>query len=388
MDLNTIARQAKLKGLTFVGTGDVFHPSWFNQIKEELREVAEGTFEHPEHHTKFILTVEVEDKHRVHHLFLIPSLSTVESLRETLAKHSNDINIDGRARADLGGPELMDLALEHDCLMGPCHAFTPWTSMYKEFNSLRDCYGDRADKVKFLELGLSADTDMADRIAELQDITFMSNSDAHSPWPNKLGREFNRFELREPTYAEIVMAIQRENGRRATLNVGFDPRLGKYHLTACSRCYKQFPFEQAKTLNWRCDNCGGWIKKGVWDRINELATHPEPVHPPHRPPYLRIAPLAEVISLALHKDPHDARVREPWERLVEKFGNEIAVLVDVPLGEIEKLAGEKTTKTIKAFRAQEIRITPGGGGKYGQLEVPTNPAQEKSQKTLTEFGVK
>ncbi|MDI6884479.1 MAG: endonuclease Q family protein, partial [Hadesarchaea archaeon] len=303
MVLDTIAQQARLKGLAFVGTGDVFHPRWFESIKAELEEVAEGTFEHPRYHTKFILTVEVEDKHRVHHLILLPSLTTVESMREELAKHSSDIDADGRARVELDAPEIVDITLRHGCLIGPAHAFTPWTSMYKEFDSMQACYGDRAGDVKFLELGLSADTSMADRIAELWDVTFLSCSDAHSPWPDKLGREFNCFGLVEPTYAEIIKAIKRENGRRISLNVGFDPRLGKYHITACSRCFKQFTFEKAKSIRWRCDGCGGWVKKGVWDRVNELADYPEPKHPPHRPNYLRIAPLAEVIALALgHED--------------------------------------------------------------------------------------
>lgn len=390
MDIDTIAQQAKLKGLAFVGTGDVFHPRWFESIKTELEEVAEGTLEHPRYHTRFILTVEVEDKHRVHHLILLPSLTTVESVREELAKHSSDIDDDGRARVDLAAPEIVDIAAAHDCLIGPSHAFTPWTSMYKEFDSMRACYGDRGNKVKFLELGLSADTSMADRIAELQDVTFLSCSDAHSPWPDKLGREFNRFELAEPTYAEIIKAIRRENGRRVSLNVGLDPRLGKYHRSACSRCFRQFELEQAVKLRWRCDSCGGWVKKGVWDRVNELADSPEPKHPAHRPSYLRIAPLAEVIALATgHENPHEPEVQSMWERLVTRFGSEIAVLVDVSLDGLVDAAGPQLTAVIKEFREGTLKVIPGGGGRYGHLEIPAEVARvlpPKPQRKITEFG--
>lgn len=389
MVLDTIAQQAKLKGLAFVGTGDVFHPRWFESIKAELAEVAEGTFEHPRYHISFILTVEVEDKHRVHHLIFLPALAAIESVREELAKHSSDINADGRARVDLSAPEIVDIALAHDCLVGPGHAFTPWTSMYKEFDSMQACYGDRASKVRFLELGLSADTSMADRIAELADVTFLSCSDAHSPWPDKLGREFNRFELAEPTYAEIIKAIKRENGRRISLNVGFNPRLGKYHLTACSRCYEQFTLEQAKASRWRCNKCGGWIKKGVRDRVNELANYPEPKHPPHRPNYLRIAPLAEVIALALgHNDAHAPEVQSLWEKLVGRFGNEIEVLIDVPAEELANVAGAKVAAVVKAFREGALRVVPGGGGRYGHLEIPLELAKAQKlggQRTLVEF---
>ncbi|RLG57617.1 MAG: TIGR00375 family protein [Hadesarchaea archaeon] len=390
MVIETIAHQAKLKGLVLVGTGDIFHPRWFESVKGELVEVDEGTFEHPRYGTRFVLTAEVEDRNRVHHLLILPSLSTAESVREIFAKHSSDIDEDGRARIELAAPEIVDIAVSHGCIVGPCHAFTPWTSMYKEFDSTQACYGDSVGKIGFLELGLSADTYMADRIAELADLTFLSCSDAHSPWPDKLGREFNRFELSEPTYSEVIKGILRKNGRRISLNVGFDPRLGKYHRTACSRCFKQFELEHAKSLRWRCDECGGWIKKGVWDRVNELATYDEPKHPPHRPPYLRIAPLAEVIALALgYRDPHVPEVRSTWEKLVVRFGNEIGVLLEAGHEALVEVAGPRVAAVIKAFRENTIHVIPGGGGRYGRLELSLETAgalPSMPQRKLTEFG--
>lgn len=389
MVINTIAQQARLKGLTFVGTGDILHSRWLESVKAELAEVAEGTYEHPRYDTRFILTVEIEDKNRVHHLLFLPSLSSIEGLREELSKHSSDMDADGRARVELSAPELVEITLKYGGVIGPSHAFTPWTSMYKEFDSMRACYGERAKDVKFLELGLSADTFMADRIAELADVTFLSNSDAHSPWPDKLGREFNRFELVEPTYAEIIKAIERKDSRRVALNVGFDPRLGKYHRSACSRCFKQFELWEAKALRWRCDKCNGFIKKGVWDRVNELANYPEPKHPSHRPNYLRIAPLAEVIALAFgHNDAHAPEVQDVWNKLVERFGNEIAVLIDVPVENVARVAGQRVTTMVKAFREQRLRVVPGGGGQYGHLEVPSDLAEVREiigQRTLMEF---
>ncbi|MGQ9787828.1 MAG: TIGR00375 family protein [Candidatus Hadarchaeaceae archaeon] len=389
MDVNTIAAQARLKGLTFVGSGDVFHPRWFRDLKEELVEVAEGTFEHRHYGTKFILTAEVEDRNRVHHVIILPSFSTVESVREELAGHSKDIDSDGRARIELSAQEIVEIVTAQDCLIGPAHAFTPWTSVYKEFDSLEECYGDKLDAVSFLELGLSADTDMADRIAELVDLTFLSNSDAHSPWPDKLGREFNRLGLAEPTYSEVVKAIRRQDGRCILLNVGFDPRLGKYHGTACSRCFKQFSGEEAVRLRWRCDDCRGWIKKGVMDRVNELADYPEPRHPPHRPKYLRIAPLAEVIGLATGEDPHSSEVKDEWKKLVTSFGDEISVLVDVILELLLEVTTPKIVEVIKSFRTGTLRVIPGGGGRYGHLEMgeEVRKSPPKPQRKLTEYVV-
>ncbi len=391
MDLETIAQQAKLKGLAIVGTGDAFHPAWFESIKKSLSKIGEGTFEHPRYRTRFMLTTEVEDRNSVHHLIFFPSTSAVESVREVFAKHSREIDIDGRATLNLSAPEIVDVAVEHGCLVGPSHAFTPWTSMYKEFDSISGCYKDAVGKVSFLELGLSADTDLADRISELSEITFISCSDAHSPWPDKLGREFNRMELEDATWEEVSKAIRREGGRRISLNVGFDPRLGKYHHTACSRCFKQFGFEEAKKLNWKCDVDGGWVKKGVLDRVNELANFPEPKHPSHRPPYLKIAPLAEVVALAISSpDSHSPEVSDVWQKLVMRFGNEIFVLVDAPLESLAESAGPMFAAVVKAFRDRNLRVVAGGGGQYGRLELPdelANVPPSPSQRKLSEFGI-
>ncbi|MEM2865669.1 MAG: TIGR00375 family protein [Candidatus Hadarchaeales archaeon] len=385
MEVDTISQQASLKGLGLVGTGDILHPGWRKEVRERLEEVEEGTLEHPRYRTRFLLTGEVEDSRRVHHLLLFPSFSAVEEVERLFSRRSEDLGREGRPHVDLSPPEVAEAALSAGCLVGPSHAFTPWTSLYKEFNSLRECYEDQADKISFLELGLSADTSMADRISELSGLTFLSNSDSHSPWPERLGREFNRFGIQEPTFEEVRKAVERREGRKVVLNVGFDPRLGKYHRTACSRCFKQFELEKARELGWKCDECGGWVKKGVWDRVNELADLPEPSSPPHRPPYLRVAPLAEILALGWGTEVRDPRVRETWRKLVERFGSEIEVLVDAPPEEMEKVVEKRVSDLIMAFRRQELRVFPGGGGRYGRLELPPHLSRRVGQRTLGDF---
>ena len=76
--------------------------------------------------------------------------------------------------------------------------------MYKSFDSIYDCYDKKPD---FIELGLSADTNMADTVSEL-DFVFLSNSDAHSPWPHRLGREFNQIEMDDISYSSLKKSIK------------------------------------------------------------------------------------------------------------------------------------------------------------------------------------
>ncbi|MGV8143281.1 MAG: TIGR00375 family protein [Methanothermobacter sp.] len=370
-----IAPQAKLKGLDLVGTGDALHYKYLQTLDETLEESENGIFSiknNKNSDSKFILTVEVEDPKRVHHLIMLPSFESAYNVREEL---KGNLEADGRPKIRMNGAEIMDIAHDHNCLIGPAHAFTPWTSIYKAYDSLIDCYGRKPD---FLELGLSADTDMADHIQELQDIPFLTNSDAHSPWPHRLGREFNEIEVDDLSFKDVANSIL---DKKIKANYGFDPRMGKYHKTACIKCYRIFDIEDALRNKMRCQ-CGGTIKKGVDYRIYELSTWNEPHHPPHRPPYIHILPLAEILSLIYDKGVTTVFVQKIWKRLVEKFGNEINVLIYASLEEIDAVDSQ-LTPVITSFRDNTLQIRPGGGGKYG--EILLNPEEQDIEAKQTDL---
>ncbi|NJE06451.1 TIGR00375 family protein [Thermococcus sp. M36] len=363
MTIPNLAENARFKGLGVVGTGDILNPRWEEELLKHTDRVEEGTYEL--NGVKFLLTAEVEDSRRVHHVLIFPSIGTVREMRERLRPYSGDIDTEGRPHVGLSAAEIADLANELDVLIGPAHAFTPWTSLYKEYDSLKEAYGGA--RIHFLELGLSADSEMADVIKAHHGLTYLSNSDAHSPMPHRLGREFNRFEIEEPTFEEVRKAILKRGGRGIVLNAGLDPRLGKYHLTACSRCYSKYSIEDARAFRWRCPKCGGRIKKGVRDRILELADTSE--KPRDRPPYIRLAPLAEIISMVLGKGVGTKAVRLVWERFLKEFGSEIRVLVDVPVENLAQVHDE-VAKAVWAYREGKLIVVPGGGGRYGEIKLP------------------
>jgi len=367
-----MAPQAKLKGLDLVASGDVLHQKWLKLFEETTEESSDGIFSlmdsaiDPEDTSedkgsKFILTTEVEDIKRVHHLILFPS---IESATDTRSKMKGNMDADGRPRVKMNGSEIMNIAHENGCIIGPAHAFTPWTSIYKEYDSIKDCYGKMPD---FLELGLSADSDMADTIEELEDIPFLTNSDAHSPWPHRLGREFNELEIGKLTFDDVRDAIL---NKKIKANYGFDPRLGKYHKTACTKCYTQYSIEDAIKLKMRCP-CGGRIKKGVDYRIYELSKWEEPHHPLHRPPYIHILPLAEIISITHGKGVTTVFVQKIWKEMIHRFKDEITALIQSPMDEVYDV-DPKVAAVIKAFRNKTLEIKAGGGGKYGEIVLPKN----------------
>jgi Uncharacterized conserved protein len=386
MELPVMAEEAAKKGIDLVATGDCTHPDWLKEIKKAAVDdetVAIGK-------TNFIITTEVEDNSRVHHLLLLPSISKAEELAERLNKYAN-LKVDGRPTVRLNGCEIAEIAKDIDAMIGPCHAFTPWTALYAYHDSLKSCYGDMTNYVSFLELGLSADSDYADRIEELHRLTFLSNSDAHSPWSNKLAREFNQLNVPEVSFEGLRKAILREDGYGVTYNAGFYPQEGKYNESACIKCYTHYSLEECLASNWKCAKCGGIIKKGVKDRVNELANYDEPKHPAHRPPYVHLMPLSEIIMTALgHASITTKGVQTAWNGLMQRYGNELNVLLNANLSEMD-FPDKRVANAILAFREKRLIIHPGGGGQYGHIEIPKEiedikPAHHKdNQSSLFDF---
>ena len=137
----------------------------------------------------------------------------------------------------------------------------------------------------------------------------------------------------------------------------------------------------------RC-SCGGRIKKGVDFRISEIADYDKPKHPDHRPPYIHLMPLAEIISMAYDKGVTTKKVQGKWQSLIDAFGPEIEVLLNTPLEEIAKIDDE-IPQAISAFRNRTINVVPGGGGKYGEIsfnkELPEREVESKPKVTLDDF---
>ena len=362
MEIPVISGEAKKKGLDLVGTGDILNPEWRKHVKDTLKHTETG-FEYQD--VKFVLTVEVEDEDRVHHLIIFPDFETVENVYKAFEEFSSDIDSEGRPRLDLDGEEIAKIAKENGCLIGPCHAFTPYTGIYGKKDSLKQCYGNQASKLDFLELGLSADSKMASKISDHDDLVFLSNSDAHSPWPHRLGREFNRAELTEENFTGLNDLFNTEQGE-VTLNVGLNPREGKYHCSACNSCHQKYTLEQAKDFNWKCQECSGKIKKGVKDRVKELADR----EPELENKYLKLPPLAKIIQYTVgHASPTTKTVERKYEKLIEDLGAEADILVDRNIGRIAEVDND-VAESIRKFREDIIVMVPGGGGNYGERIIP------------------
>ncbi|RAP48560.1 MAG: phosphotransferase, partial [Methanosphaera sp. rholeuAM74] len=114
------------KGLNLIATGDALHSKWLNELEQSLTQIDDkGIYQYKDYETKFITTTEVEDSQRIHHLLIIPSLEVAWQMRdEFIAKN---MDADGRPKLRMQAPEIMDIAHEYGCIIGPAHIFTPWT---------------------------------------------------------------------------------------------------------------------------------------------------------------------------------------------------------------------------------------------------------------------
>ncbi len=366
MLLPVIAENAVLKGLHVCSTADITHAKWFAHVKESIAEESNGCFKAKNAEVNFIVGTEIQCSDRVHNLVYLPDLAEAQNLREKLKSFGIlDSWGCGRPRLRLSSEMLAEKVQECNGIIGPAHAFTPYYSVYAHFDSIASCYKSQAKNIRFMELGLSADSYFADLIADNHNYQFLTCSDSHSPWPHRIGREFTRIKMKEPSFKALKKALEEKDEKLVTLNAGLDPREGKYHLTACNACYEKYSIEEAERLRWKCAKCDGTIKRGVRDRIEMLATLKEEKHPAFRPPYLHLLSLAEIIQITLKaKKIEDEAVQLLWKKFVEKFGNEIAALVDVQIVELQEVHAE-TAANIDAFRKGFVQYIPGGGGQYG-----------------------
>jgi uncharacterized protein (TIGR00375 family) len=368
IDVSILAEKAAVKGIDVLGTGDCLQPQWLQEI-QTLDQVDEGTFTLGT--TFFILSSEIETNDHIHHLLLFPSVNAIEQFKAKVSnRYKNNIQEQGKPQIHCSSEQLAFHAIEVEALIGPAHIFDAISGMYSTYDSLYECYHRMAPSITFVELGLGVDTRDADMISELHDLTFLSNSDTHNPHPIRLGREFTRFRVKHPSFEQIKHAITRSHGNRPVLNCGFPPEEGKYYETACSQCHKRFSQQQAQKRFWKC-YCGHQIKKGIKERIQEIANYSKPQHPLHRPQYLPLLPLHEIITRTLEEyNPFTETVSSYYDQLISTFGNEIRVLLETPLEDIAKTTIPPITESIQAFRNATILYRSGGGGVYGSTMVP------------------
>jgi len=398
MNIREIAQFSKIKGLNLVGTGDFTHPRWLAEIKDSLEEVdGSGLYKakaNPNSTVSFILSAEVctlfefENKPRkIHHVILTPKMDLVEQLNERLQRRG-DLDVDGRPTLKMTAPELADevMTVSLDNLIFPAHAWTPWYSLFganSGFDRLEDCYQEMTDHVYALETGLSSDPPMNWRLTSLDRLTLLSNSDSHSAWPWRIGREANIFELGNLTYWEIMDAIKTKNPRKFKFTIETDPSYGKYHWTGHRQCGVSMPASEAISLGNICPKCRRKLTKGVEQRVNELADRPSGRKPANAIEFIHLLPLSEIIATTIGAEsPSSLKVWRLYNVLIDKFQDEYSVLLDSSREEIAQVADDRIADAIIRVREGRVKVTPGYDGVYGRIDLLAKDETKKLEKRV------
>lgn len=384
-NLEELALWAKKKGLSLISTGDFTHPAWFNEIKDKLVPAGEGVYrlrpdiekelQLGENPVKFLLSVEIStiykkgDKTRkVHHVVFVPNIETAHVFREKLGAIGN-IKSDGRPILGLDSRNLLETVLEsgENSFIIPAHIWTPWFSVLGSksgFDSIEECYEDLSEHIFAVETGLSSDPQMNWHVSKLDKYRLVSNSDAHSP--SKLAREATVFD-HNPDYYSLMHSLKTGEGYVGT--VEFFPEEGKYHEDGHRKCNVCLTPEETKKLNGICPVCGKPVTIGVSYRVNELSDRKEIITPPATAgKVFSLVPLQEIISEIMQVGPQSKSAVCEYERLVYRFGSELAILQDIPTDEISK-ASTLLGEGISRLREGKVIKHAGYDGEYGVIRL-------------------
>ncbi|MEX2462092.1 MAG: endonuclease Q family protein [Paenibacillaceae bacterium] len=357
---NIAHEAATRKGIDMIGIIDCHAPSVQEEIMAylhngEMVELAGGGIQYRD--ATIILGSEIEVRDDgcgpTHLLAYLPNLTSMQQFTKWMSGYMKNIELSSQ-RIYVTSRELQQEVLSRGGIMIPAHIFTPYKSVYgsgsRWIADMLDLNGLAA-----VELGLSSDTYMASYLSELDELAFVTNSDAHSL--QKIGREYNQMRMVEPSFQELVKALAFQEGRAILGNYGLNPQLGKYHRTFCAQC--DAVLDEVQISISQCLNCGSRrIVRGVMDRIIALADRESPLIMPHRPPYHNQIPLEFIPGLG----------EKRLEQLLGHFGTEMKVLHQAALADLIPIVGIEIAESILKAREGILKVDVGGGGRYGRIQ--------------------
>lgn len=383
---------AGIKGIKVVGTGDFTHPGWLAEVKEKLKPEGNGLFRlkkefrlkplMEENETRFLLTAEISNIYKrdgkvrkVHNVVLVPGFDEAEKINRKLENLGGNLKSDGRPILGLDSRDLLEIVLEcsEDNFFIPAHIWTPWFSMLGSksgFDSAEECFGDLMKYVYAVETGLSTDAPMNWLCSFLDGFTLVSNSDAHSP--DRLGRNANVFDS-ELSYHGITQALK--PGNKSFLGtIDLYPQEGKYHFDGHRKC--NICWSPAETLrhNSICPVCGKPVTVGVMNRVVQLSDREDILERKNRLPFRSIIPLPEILAEIAGVGESSKQVQEAYEKTVLKLGNELEILLNIPIETIEAKTSKVLAEAIRRMRSREVIVDEGYDGEYGRIRV-FNPGE-------------
>jgi uncharacterized protein (TIGR00375 family) len=410
LDLENLYNAARIKGIQLVATGDFSHPAWFSEIESKLEPAEPGLLRMRSDVEKkldervppicrgtvrFVLVTEISNIYKKvgrtrknHNLVFVPDLETARKLNYRLERIGN-IHSDGRPILGLDARDLLEVVLEtsQEAFLVPAHIWTPWFSVLGSksgFDSIAECFGDLAPYVFAAETGLSSDPAMNWRVSSLDQITLISNSDAHSP--ANLGREANLFDSELSFYA-MRDALKNNDSERFLGTIEFYPEEGKYHLDGHRSCGVRFEPRETLEHNGLCPQCGKPLTIGVLNRVQQLADRSLGIKPDKARPYRNLIPLAGILCELFQSGPKSQKVMQAYRTAIEKLGPEFTILDHLDVRQIDAAGIPLLSEAVRRMRVKKVTIHPGYDGEYGIVEIFSLREREQIRGQRTLFGM-
>jgi uncharacterized protein (TIGR00375 family) len=395
---------AGLKGLKVVGTGDFTHPGWLAELKEKTEPDGNGFFKLKNEYkldsplgdndTRFLLTAEIsniykrgEKVRKVHNVVLVPGFEEAEKINRKLLNLGGNLTSDGRPILGLDSRDLLEIVLEcgDNNYFIPAHIWTPWFSMLGSksgFDSLEECFADLSPHIHTIETGLSTDPPMNWLCSFLDHVTLVSNSDAHSP--DRLGRNANVFNT-GLDYFSLVEALKTGDPEKFHGTIDMFPQEGKYHYDGHRKCTVCWDPVETLKHNAICLVCKKPVTIGVMNRVIQLSDRENILERPNKLPFHSIIPLPEILSEIAGVGVKSKKVAEEYLQTIRKLGNELDILLEIPVGDIETKASKVLAEAIRRMRNREIIIQEGYDGEYGVIKVFKNGEVKNFEATKALF---
>ncbi len=398
LNLENLYIAAQIKGITVVGTGDFTHPAWFSEIEKKLEPAEEGLFklkaenvricdprvpEGRRRPVRFLLSTEISNIYKKndrvrknHNLVFMPDLESARSFSQKLSRIGNIVS-DGRPILGLDARDLLEIVIEtsDQGFLIPAHIWTPWFSLLGSksgFDSVKACFGDLISCIFAVETGLSSDPAMNWRVSELDGLTLVSNSDAHSP--SKLGREANLFDA-GLSYSDIFESLK--TGKNFCGTLEFYPEEGKYHLDGHRNCDVRLWPKKTAELDGICPVCRKPLTLGVLHRVEELADHEDGRKPERHHPFYSLAPLCDILSEIFKVGSGSKKVQNAYQKIISDTGSELDVLLKIPIDQLNRSSIPLLGEAVRRMREKELSILPGYDGFYGKICIFEPGEQER-----------